>query len=311
MMNYHEPLLTQGQDGQYPGIWPQQEIDLPWSHINTSYSHAAILSQQPRTPWSDEVLEDPASTFLGQQPNSSSIYPYHMSSPLSNGSWHPREMVLLTSKLQLPDTFPGYAQGSVLDEDGVFCEHQGLTGVPVQDGSERENSQFQPLLYNMQSSASNTPWASVDMSRSFQSAGEDFTLTNWPAPLNEKLAENVSQIINSFPSNSQPVPQGVAVQFRSMAQEATRATLKDRKWEHMIVSDGSVQQLPNQSMFKSAKKKKGRRKGALPADAARKAREVRHNRACWRCWLLHLSVSKLSLQYNSSRTLTTRNLVFN
>jgi hypothetical protein len=201
-------------------------------------------------------------------------------------------MVLLTSALELPDAFQNYAQGFSLDEDLVFREYQDLSGTQAQDGSETESSQFLPLIYNLQNSSSNAPYYSVNTSSSFQTIPEEFTPKDWPTTLNEQLPNNVSQTTDKFPSISQPIPNGAADPFRPMSKGATPATVKDRKWEHTIVSGGSIQQLNNPTMFKSCKKKKGRRKGALPADTARKAKEVRHNRACWRCWLLHLSVSK-------------------
>ena len=126
----------------------------------------------------------------------------------------------------------------------------------------------------------------------FQAILSDFRLEAWLTPLNEQLPNNVSQTTGKYPSNSQLIPQGRADQFRPMPKGAPSATLKDSKWEHTVVSDGSTQQLNNPTTFKSCKQKKGRQKGALPVNAVRKAREVRHNRACWQCWLLHLSVSK-------------------
>jgi hypothetical protein len=292
MMNYPKLLPTQDQDAQDLGIWPQEEIDLPWPHIDASHTQTTVLTQRPRTSWPEEVLEGPASGFHLQPPDPSSVYSSHISSPLSNASGHPSEMVLLTSALQVPDPLSNYAQGSFPEEDLMFCDYQDLSGTSAQDGPEREYSQFLPIIYNLQDSSSNAPWNSVDMSRSLHSMPEDFTPAGWPIPLNEQLSNNMSQTTNNFPFNSQPIPQGVADQFRPISEGAVPMTLKDRKWEHMIVSDGSIQQLDNQPTFKSCKKKKGRRKGALSADTARKAREVRHNRACWRCWLLHTSVSK-------------------
>ena len=194
MMNYPELVPTQGQNAQYPGIWPQQDVDLPWSHIDVSHSQATLLTQRPRTSWPEEVLESPTGDFLVQQPNPSSIYPSHISSPLSHASWHPSEMVLLTSTLQLPDAFPNYAQESSTDEDLVFREYQDLPGTQAQDGPERKNSQFLPLIYSLRNSSSNSPWNSFHMPRPFHTIPEDFTLTDWPTPLNEQLPNNVSQM---------------------------------------------------------------------------------------------------------------------
>jgi hypothetical protein len=290
MTNYPGTLLTHGQDVHYPGVWQHQD-DLPWSPVDASHSHTTVLTQRLRTsPWPEDLVEGHAGGLPVQHLNPSSVYPSQISSPLSNASWHPSEMVLLTSTMQLPDPFLNHAQESFQGEDLMFREHQDLSGTLVQNGPERENCQFLPLIYNMQNPSPSDSWNSVDVSRSIHFMPEEFTLTDWPTLLNEQLSNNVSETTSNFPPTS-PVPQGVDGLFRPMSKGVVPTTLKDRKWEHTIVSDGSIQQLGNQTTFKCSKKK-GRRIGALSEDTARKAREVRHNRACWRCWHLHLSVSK-------------------
>ena len=146
-MNYQEPVPTQGQNARDLGNWPQREIDLPWPYIDASHYQTAVLTQQPCTSWPEEVLEGPASLYLMQYQNLSD-YPSHISSPLYNASWHPSEMVIQTSTLQLPNTILDHAQGSYIDEDLIFHEYQDLSGTHAQDGSERESTQFLPLMYN-------------------------------------------------------------------------------------------------------------------------------------------------------------------
>lgn len=274
----------------------RQEIDPPWSHVHASHNHTAVLTQRPRTAWPEEMLDGSSDSLLVQQMNSVAAYPSQISSPLSNASWHPNEMTLLTSPLQLSDSSLTYAQEPLPSRNVTFQENQDLSGTQAQVGPERESSLFLPLSYNLQNSVFDVPWTSVDTSRSFRSIPENSILTDWPTPLTEPLSHNIFQTANDNAPYLQPTNRGLNGLSQPTSEGRASKTSGDRKWEHTIISGGSLQQLGNQNALKNSNKKTGRRNGPLGADAARKAGEVRHNGACWRCWHLHISVRKCRLR---------------
>lgn len=290
MTNYSETILTPDQSDQHPASW--LELDMPWSAMDMSNNQSFDLAQRPRTLiWSEGIIDGPAPGFQMQRLNSSSLYPSHISSPLSNPSCSSSEIAPLNSGFRWPeqwhDIVPNYA---FLGEPAIFSEDQNLADLQVQCQPEIGNSQFLPSTVNGQYHISNESGSPVPMSNPVRFMSGDFTPADWPTQLNKELLIDVRRPVDNFQFNPQHTFQELDNQFRPNSDVVAPTTSNACKWEP-VVSVGSIHQLNSKAPSRSNKRKKGCRVGPLAADVAERAGKVRKVGACWRCWYYHITVS--------------------
>jgi hypothetical protein len=303
MTNCRETLLTPDHSGQYSPAWEDWEGDPPWSPYDVSSGPPMMLTQRPRAiPGPEETLYVPDISFPVNHLSPPPQYPSQISSPLSIASGPANEMPPLNSAPHWPMTLQNYTEGGFSDTNIPFYDNQNSTHTKVVLQTNGDGGQPQPFIFTGPPSPYNAPLSPMAVSRSPHVMSGDLTLPDWPLPVNEELSNDVGRPMNYSLFNSQRTLQDQGNQFGPNSEPEDPKTSIDPKWDHTILSKGTMRRIHGQTPSKEEERKKGRRTGPLSADKAKKVGEVRHNRACWRCWYYKTTVrtrSNLICRFNN------------